>query len=449
MVGWCLVVDWSMNISVDISMSVVVDILMWVISIDDVVLSVLGFISFMDGLWVDVVVIVVVVVMMVFVVLIVVLITVMIFTVLLMTKAVLVVISMAVGEWVVVGCLIHAMVKSVVSETVFVIAFITVVSSISIALMAFEVTVVSSCFISMVAFVVGVMSITSEVSVSEVTVISVVSKGLNGMSVSWSVSVMVVMEVVWLLNMWLIESVVVISLSWAESGVSVVTVMFTAKSVVLTAKSVVLTAESVVFTCITVVFWVDAPFAMVVKAMVWVFMVWSLMVMAWEVLLTVVLSVRSLPVWAMLSVFMIIDWLESWVDVSGGGFMSLLKCVSFSHLVSEVRLVFLNFTSVLINVMAVVGVWELVWVNNEWAMVWGNNCGMWGQRSVVCLSEFVSVSKFGVNMSESVMLITEMFMQVSLPLVSVVAETVSTEAMSSSVIEGVSDSVIDGMSIKV
>lgn len=52
--------------------------------------------------------------------------------------------------------------------------------------------------------------------------------------------------------------------------------------------------------------------------------------------------------------FVVINWLETCMDVSCGGFMGLLKCMSFGHLVPEWLFMMLNFTSVLTNVVMVV-----------------------------------------------------------------------------------------------
>ena len=82
--------------------------------------------------------------------------------------------------------------------------------------------------------------------------------------------------------------------------------------------------------------------------------------------------------------------------------MGLLKCMSFGHLVSEWRFMMLNFTSVLTNVVMVVRVRKLVWVDDESSFMWLNDSGVlvWVQASVVGLTEFVSMAHFSVMVAE-------------------------------------------------
>jgi hypothetical protein len=90
------------------------------------------------------------------------------------------------------------------------------------------------------------------------------------------------------------------------------------------------------------------------------------------------------------------------MDVSCGGFMGLLKCMSFGHLVSEWLFMMLNFTSVLTNVVMVVRVRKLVWVDDESSFMWLNDSGVlvWVQASVVGLTEFVSMAHFSVMVAK-------------------------------------------------
>ena len=139
------------------------------------------------------------------------------------------------------------------------------------------------------------------------------------------------------------------------------------------------------------------------------------------------------------------DWLESWVDVASGRLMGLLKSVSFCHIVSEVLFLGLNFTSVLRDVIMIVRVWKLMWVDNEWFMVlWRHDSSMSSQASVVSLTKFVSMAKFGVyGMSEAVVL-REVFVS-CLPFIAVMAESIG---MSNSMVSMIEVAVVEGWSVK-
>lgn len=258
-------VDWSVVMC--FSMHVGVDILVRVFSVDYVVLTMLGLISFMDGLRVDVMVIVMVVVVVVvnMVIFVVGFFVVGCFVVgcFVVSKGVMMGTIISVYEWVVVRKLVNSM----VAISVVALRFVTVVST--------KVSVVSFSLVGMVSFEVTVMAIATEVSVAEVSVLlSVVSPSFDGMTISWSVSVVVIMEVVWLFNVRLIKSVMTVSLSWAESSVSVVFMVSLVS---------VMSLESVVF-------WGE-PFTVVLIVMLVSVVGHLVVVVSWEVLFTVVLFV--------------------------------------------------------------------------------------------------------------------------------------------------------------
>lgn len=326
--------------------------LSWVLSVDDVVLSVLGLKGFMDGLWIEVVVIVGKLV-----------------------RAIVVSISEMAGAIViVVGSISLTMTIAVavsVVEWVVVDGLINAVGAKTCPGMVEALTIGGGVAISKVGGV-AVSEIGVE-AVSKVTVVSVVSKGLDGVSISWSVSVSGLDVMVF--TVWLVISIEGGTWSCAVSGVSVVGM----------ANTPIVTSEAVE----------------------WDFVVWCLVVMSWPVSLTMVLIVRSSPVWSLLSVRSIKDWLETWVDVAGGSFVCLLKGVRLGHFLSEVGFVSLDFTSVLVNVRVISRVWELVWVDHEWAVAtWVNDGGMGSQRAVLCVSNMGSGSSKGVDSSETMVSIS-------------------------------------------
>ena len=220
------------------------------------------------------------------------------------------------------------------------------VITIAIAVVTIAIAVVTVA----IAVVTVSISVATEVSISEVSVVGVVAESLDGVSVAWSVS-MVRVDVVGLFDVWLIKSVEWASFSWSVSGVW---------------------APGVTV--------VSNPSVTVMSIEVWVAcsgVVRCLVVMSWPVDLTMVALVGASPVWTMLSVRAIKHWLESWVDVSSSGLVGLLKSVSLSHGVSEVLLMGLDLTSVVINFMMVLGVRELDRVDDERSLVWVSNGGIW------------------------------------------------------------------------
>ena len=57
-------------------------------------------------------------------------------------------------------------------------------------------SIVPSAVVAMVDIVISVVSVTSEMAISEISVVSTVSPGLNSVSISWNISVMVILKVV-------------------------------------------------------------------------------------------------------------------------------------------------------------------------------------------------------------------------------------------------------------
>ena len=131
-----------------------------------------------------------------------------------------------------------------------------------------------------IAVVTVCISVTTEVSIAEVSVVSVVAASLDGMSVAWGVSVVVRVDVVRLFDVWLIESVEWASFSWSESGVW-------AREVTMVSNPSVTVMSIEVW-----VVWSGVVRCLVVRCLV----------VSWPVLLTVVLSVGARPVWTSLSV---------------------------------------------------------------------------------------------------------------------------------------------------
>ena len=159
--------------------------------------------------------------------------------------------------------------------------------------------------------------------------------------------------------MWSVESVVAVSLSWAESSWSVVAVM------------------SFISVSVTMVWGImKSPFMMVIGVVL--LSMWVVLdVVAWPVNITVVFRVRSGPVWACLSMWAVENSLHSWMKVSSGNFVGGLKCVSLSHLVSVLLLMGLNFSSVLSDVVVILRVRELMWVDNECLVERGSDNLAW------------------------------------------------------------------------
>ena len=161
MVDWIMVCNWMSIIVVKIVFS-----MFWVVSIYKNVLSVLGLIGFMDSLWVHMVVIEVVTI-----------------EVMGITMVVIEVvgITMMKGINLVVGTI------EAINEWVVVHSFVESISMVIMAMMIIKM------FVSMVIFSV-----------------------FNCPSVSWNISMVSGLQVVWLFDVWLIESIIVISHCWTE-----------------------------------------------------------------------------------------------------------------------------------------------------------------------------------------------------------------------------------------
>jgi hypothetical protein len=185
---------------------------------------------------------------------------------------------------------------------------------VAIAVVAMVAISVSSISISVIAISVVTVSVVT-VSVIEVSVV---------MFCTMSVSVIAVSVV--MLLVWLIESVVVVSQRWAETGNTMISI-------------------SVVFGS-----W---PFVMISEAMMG------------GIPFTVV-CIKSMWIGIM-------DWFLTWVPMSSGNFVCLLKGVSLSHGMSERFLMSLYIPSVLSNMIMEFVVRGLVWENLEWLVMWFMN----------------------------------------------------------------------------
>ena len=282
------------------------------VSIDDMVLSVLGLVGFMDSLWVHMMVLEVMVieVMRIFMV---------------------GVNRMVVVEGVMVGTI------EAIDEWVVVESFMVSVSMVVITMMIIEV------FVSMV----------------------ILSK-FSWISVSWSVCMVLIMQIMRFFDVWILEIVLMVSLGWTEMRD-----VFTVSLV-----------SSCPFSVVS-----GSPFSVVSVSMMsiqlridkWRFVVGSSPVFG----MVRSLLMRSSPEGIMESIF--VDWFETWVDVSGRGFVSLFKSMSFGSGMSERCLVVLNVTSVLSDFLMIMRVWELMWLHDKRSLMWFNDFSVrdkWGVMEI-------------------------------------------------------------------
>jgi protein kinase X len=331
------VVKWVMDIvvvcnGVFVMMVIVVVVIMvpimvftvlWVLSIDEMWLAMFGFISFMNGLWVDMVVVVV-----------------------------------------------EESMFSVVKTVVSIMVVVIMVSIESIC----EWVVVDGFVIIMVIIVVIVSMVSSEMVVSMMVI----------MMVSMMVSMMVIMS---------LFMIVVLSVDGSEFFVVVVVdvVTIVAKSMVAITESMAITisvlrvSEMVTEVCspFTVVSVSESMFSKVSE--------WSGFVVCTGPPISVVwgLVVGSTPVSSFMSVVLTIMR----KDVTNSHIISIVVGVLLSKMVSVVSLGVLHLLSVSSDVVMIMWVWELMWVDFERSLVmfWINNTNVGSVMEFIMMSESISV----------------------------------------------------------
>jgi hypothetical protein len=326
------VVKWVMDIvvvcnGVFVMMVIVVVVIMvpimvftvlWVLSIDEMWLAMFGFISFMKGLWVDMVVVVV-----------------------------------------------EESMFSVVKTMVSIMVVVIMVSIESIC----EWVVVDGFVIIMVIIVV---------------IVSMVSSEMVSMMVIMMVSMMVIMS---------LFMIVVLSVDGSEFFVVVVVdvVTIVAKSMVAITESMAITisvlrvSEMVTEVCspFTVVSVSESMFSKVSE--------WSGFVVCTGPPISVVwgLVVGSTPVSSFMSVVLTIMR----KDVTNSHIISIVVGVLLSKMVSVVSLGVLHLLSVSSDVVMIMWVWELMWVDFERSLVmfWINNTNVGSVMEFIMMSESISV----------------------------------------------------------
>ena len=314
-----------------VMMVVMVEIVVfWVITVDEMWLSVLGLIGFMDGLWVDVMVIVV-------------------------EESVISVVE----AMVVVVVVIMMVVMVVIAMDVVVCTIVSVYEWVVVDGFVVMVIVVVSVMISMV------VSMPVSVVASKVMVIVVIVMVCLFMTVMISVNGTIFFMVV------VVDVVVSVSEAMSVSMVSVSVVTpvgspFTEVSVSISVDVVVFMSESMIS--------VKSPGGFVVSSSPPVSMVWGLVVRSVEVRILMVAFV--------------------WKNVTNSDIISIVMGVSFSHVVSPVSLGVLHFLSVSTNVVVVMWVWELMWEDLEWSLsvVLGiDNTDVSGIMVIIMVAEVVWV----------------------------------------------------------
>ena len=314
-----------------VMMVVMVEIVVfWVLTIDEMWLSVFGLIGFMDGLWVDVMVIVV-------------------------EESVISVVE----AMVVVVVVIMMVVMVVIAMDVVVCTIVSVYEWVVVDGFVVMVIVVVSVMISMV------VSMPVSVVASKVMVIVVIVMVCLFMTVMISVNGTIFFMVV------VVDVVVSVSEAMSVSMVSVSVITpvgspFTVVSVSISVDVVVFMSESMIS--------VKSPGGFVVSSSPPVSMVWCLVVRSVEVRILMVAFV--------------------WKDVTNSDIISIVMGVSFSHVVSPVSLGVLHFLSVSTNVVVVMWVWELMWEDLEWSLsvVLGiDNTDVSGIMVIIMVAEVVWV----------------------------------------------------------
>ena len=368
------VVKWVMDIvvvcdGVFFMMVIVVVVIMvpvmvfsvfWVLSIDEMWLSMLGFISFMNGLWVDMMIIVV-----------------------------------------------EESMFSVVETVVSIMVVVTMVSIESIC----EWVVVDG-FVIIVMIVVVIISM-----VSSIMIVS--------MMVSMMHTIMVIMS---------LFVIVVLTVDGSEFFVVVVVdvVTIVAKSMVAITEAVAITIS--VFRVSVMVTEVCSPFTVVSvsESMFSEVSEWSGLVVYTGPVISVVwgLVVGGTPVSSFMSVVMTIMR----KDVTNSHIISIVVGVLLSHVVSVISLGVLHLLSVSSDVVMIVWVWELMWVDFERSLVmfWINNANVGSVMEFIMMSKSISVvlimSGMAVIMSintMAVMSICEMwlFVKAVLNVVAIISES--------------------------
>ena len=368
------VVKWVMDIvvirdGVFFMMVIVVVVIMvpimvfsvfWVLSIDEMWLSMLSFISFVNGLWVDMMIVVV-----------------------------------------------EESMFSVVETVVSIMVVVTMVSIESIC----EWVVVDG-FVIIVMIVVVIISM-----VSSIMIVS--------MMVSMMHTIMVIMSLL---------VIVVLTVDGSEFFVVVVVdvVTIVAKSMVAITEAVAITIS--VLRVSVMVTEVCSPFTVVSvsKSMFSEVSEWSGLVVYTGPVISVVwgLVVGGTPVSSFMSVMMTIMR----KDVTNSHIISIVVGVLLSHVVSVISLGVLHLLSVSSDVVMIVWVWELMWVDFERSLVmfWINNANVGSVMEFIMMSESISVvlimSGMAVIMSintMAVMSICEMwlFVKAVLNVVAIISES--------------------------
>ena len=302
-----------------IMVPVVVFSVFWVLSIDEMWLSMLSFISFMNGLRVDVMVVVVEESM---------------FSVMKTVVSIMVVVTMvsieSICEWVVVdGFVIVVMIVMVI---------ISMMSSVMV--ISVMVSMVEGIMVIMSLFVIVVLSVNGSklLMVVVVDVVTIVAKSMVAITVS-----------------------VAITISMLR-----VSIMVTEVCSPFTVVSVSVSMFSEVSEWSGFVVCSSPPFRVV----------WGLVV-------------GGTPVSSFMSVVLTIMR----KDVTDSHIISIVVGVLLSHVVSVVSLGVLHLLSVGSNVMMIVWVWELMWVDFERSLVmfWINNTNVGSVMELIMMSESVSV----------------------------------------------------------
>ena len=298
-----------------IMVPVVVFSVLWVLSIDEMWLSMLGFISFMNGLWVDVMVVVVEESMFS-----------MVETVVSIMVVIIMVSTESICEWVVVdGFVILVMIVMVI---------ISMMSSVMV------VSMVEIMVVIMSLFVIVVLSVDSSefLVVVVVDVVTIVSKSMVAITISVTIT----------------KSVLRVSVMVTEvcSPFTVVSVSVSMFSKVSEWSGFVVCSGPPV-------------------RVVWGFVVCGTPVSSF---MSVVLTIMR-------------------KDVTDSHIISIVVGVLLSHVVSVVSLGVLHLLSVSSNVVMIVWVWELMWVDFERSLVmfWINNTNVGSVMELIMMSESVSV----------------------------------------------------------
>ena len=293
-------------IVVIIMMVVMVEIVVfWVLTVDEMWLSVFGLIGFMDGLWVDVMVVVV---------------EESVFSVVKSMVVIMMAIMVVISMVVMVGTIVSVYEWIVVDG--FVVMMIVVVSVMISMVVSMPVSVMVSIVMVIVVIVMVCLLMTVVVSVNgAIFFVVVVVDGV-------AISVITVSEAV---------SVSMVSMSIVTPVGSPFTVV--SMSISISVEVVAFMSESVIS--------VKSP-GFVVSSSPPVSMVWGLVV-------------RSIEVSILMVAFV-------WKNVTNSDIISIVMGVSFSHVVSPVSLGVLHFLSVSTDMVMVMWVWELMWEDLEWSL---------------------------------------------------------------------------------